>query len=110
VGFFTHPKYGAAGPMTTHFRADLTVENLINAARSIYPNINCYIVDDQNGRWPVYFIGSPTYLSGEYSGLEVREGYVVFDEINTESEYLVFTIEIPTANLPLKIEIMFEYP
>ncbi len=110
VGFFTHPKYNTAGPEETHFRVDVVIHNTINATRSIYPNINCYIVDDENVRWPVYFVGCPTALSGEYTGLETREGYLVFDEINTSSSQLTFTIEIPTANLPVKVEIPLTYP
>ncbi|RZN46589.1 hypothetical protein EF808_05470, partial [archaeon] len=110
AGYFTHPKFGTAGPQTEHFRVDLTIENLLNGRHSIYPNINCYIVDDQNVRWPVYFVGSPTALSGEYSAKETREGYVVFEEINEESSTQMLTIEIPTPNLPVKIEIPFTYP
>jgi subtilase family serine protease len=107
---FTHPQYNTAGPQETHFRVDLVINNTLNAARSIYPNINCYIVDDQGKRWAVYFVGSPTNLSGEYSGLESREGFVVFRTFNMESSENTFTIEIPTANLPVKVEIPFTYP
>ena len=110
VGYFTHPQYNTAGPLVTHFRVDLTVENTINAARSIYPNINCYIVDDTKKRWPVYFVGSPTGLSGEYAPRESRTGYIVFSEVPEDSSQLTFTIEIPTANLPVKVEIPFSYP
>jgi len=110
VGYYTHPKYGSSGPEVTHFRVDLVIENSLNGENTIYPNINCYIVDDKNTKWPVYFIGSPTDLSGDYSARETREGYLVFEEINEESSNLTFTIEIPTANLPVKIEIPFEYP
>ena len=110
VGFFTHSKYGTAGPEVTHFRVDLKIENTMNGTNTIYPNINCYIVDDTNYKWPIYFIGSPTDLSGDYGPLEEREGYLVFEEINEDSETFTFTIEIPTANLPVKIQIPFEYP
>jgi len=110
VGYFTHPKYHIVGPETTHFRVDLEIENLINAKRSIYPNINSYIVDDQNVRWPVYFVGSPTDISGEYDGLEVRQGYIVFEAINEDSSTHNYTIEKPTMNLPVKLKIEFVYP
>jgi hypothetical protein len=55
-------------------------------------------------------VGSPTALSGEYTAKETREGYVVFEEINEESSTQLLTIEIPTPNLPVKIEIPFTYP
>jgi len=110
VGYYTHPKYGTAGDEVTHFRTDIIVENTLNGPNTIYPNINCYIVDDKSVKWPVYFIGSPTDLSGDYFAKETREGYLVFEEINEESSMLTFTIEIPTPNLPVKIKIPFEYP
>jgi len=110
VGYYTHPKYGSAGPEVTHFRTDLVIKNTLNGPNTIYPNINCYIVDDEGFKWPVYFIGSPTDLSDGYSALESREGYLVFENINEDSSTLTFTIEIPKSNLPVKVEIPFTYP
>ncbi|MHC1605274.1 MAG: hypothetical protein ACXQTP_04830 [Candidatus Methanofastidiosia archaeon] len=110
VGYFRHPKFGTAGPEVVHFRIDLKIENLLNAKRTIYPNINSYLVDNGGVRWPVYFVGSQTLISGDYDKKEVREGYLVFEDINGNSSIFTFTIEIPTANLPVKIEIEFEYP
>ncbi|HPR41845.1 MAG TPA: hypothetical protein PK718_04785, partial [Candidatus Methanofastidiosa archaeon] len=110
IGYYTHLQYGTSGPLVTHFRTDLIIENTFDGENTIYPNINCYIVDDEGTKWPVYFIGSPADLSGDYGAFEIREGYLVFENINEDSEVLIFTIEIPTESLPVKIEIPFEYP
>lgn len=109
-GSFTRLQYITWGDRTTSFRVDFRVTNVGSQQDSIY-SFNAALLDDQGGQYDADF-NSTIDASNIHPGV-IREGYLLFDSVNPDSNILRILWEdgyLPDSFDRVIFEFVFDAP